>query len=146
MDLTEKEKFVLACMVPAGWVAFQPVHIQKLLFLVQEKIVKSKADILFSFMPYDYGPFDSAVYTCLEGLASKGLVTIEGLPFQKNRAYRLTDMGNEYGNIILKEFPEDEQAYIALLSKWVLSLGFAELVGAVYRAFPGMKINSIFKQ
>jgi hypothetical protein len=45
------------------------VQVQKLFFLLDENIAADLGGRQFSFEPYDYGPFDRAVYSELELLA-----------------------------------------------------------------------------
>jgi uncharacterized protein len=49
----------------------------------------------FSFEPYDYGPFDRAVYSELKALAQQGFVTIVAAPGAGKRRYSLTAAGYE---------------------------------------------------
>jgi uncharacterized protein YwgA len=141
----DQKEYILACMAPAEKSPHQPVQIQKLIFIFQDKMGAEFGEPAFNFYPYDYGPFDPAVYQNLEELATKGLVTISGGPFSRNRAYCLTDDGLKSGLKLLSKFPTEPKKYIVQLSQWVRSLSFSQLVGAVYNAYPGMRQNSVFK-
>lgn len=141
-----QKEYILACMAPAEKSPHQPVQIQKLIFIFQKEMGSEFGEPVFNFYPYDYGPFDPAVYQNLEELAKEGLVTISGEPFSRNRAYCLTDSGFQAGSKLLSKFSPQSKKYIVSLSQWVRSLIFSQLVGAVYNAYPDMRQNSVFKE
>ena len=97
----------------------------------------------FQFKPYDYGPFDLQVYRELEEMEADGLAEIHDPPL-KSRTYRLTGKGQERGAEALAEVPEGIRVYIGNLVDFVRSQSFTELVSAIYRAYPDMKVNSVF--
>ena len=74
---TKRQKYVLAALATDSGAKFAPVQVQKLFFLIDENLSKVIGKSRFTFEPYDYGPFDKAVYHELEVLQSKGLVNIE---------------------------------------------------------------------
>lgn len=140
-----KRELVLACMAAAGVHPYQPVQIQKLVFLFQEKASPLFPQKPFAFRPYDYGPFDPDVYSCLEELAAEGIVEVLGMPFTRPRLYKLTDVGQDPARRALSSIPEPHQSFLLRLSEWVRSVSFAQLVGTIYREYPGMRANSIFQ-
>ena len=141
----DREQIILACLAPGRDCLYEPVQLQKLLFVFQRKAPTAFGDSSFNFYSYDYGPFDPGVYNSVESLARKGLVQILGKPFDRKRFYKLTEAGIEEGNKLLESFDEPCKAFIIKLSNWVRSLTFAQLVGAIYKAFPEMRANSVFQ-
>lgn len=139
------EKLVLACMTASKGVSYEPVQIQKLIFLFQENAKPLFRSKPFSFKPHAYGPFDPRVYTVLEKLAAKGFTEIIGQPYDRRRLYKLADAGHETAKEALNSISEPYKSYLIDLSAWVHSLPFAQLVGAVYKAYPKMRANSIFQ-
>ena len=139
----ERAKFILAAASPAGGDSLSPVQVQKLFFLLDENVAKKADGPYFDFQPYDYGPFDKEVYGELEQLAEKGLVeiTVSGGGM---RTYRLTNEGYHAGNETFQGFEKPVQEYIKKTVDFVRSLSFAELVSAIYEAYPEMKKNSVF--
>lgn len=120
-----------------------PVQAQKLFFLIDREASGPLNGPLFNFRPYDYGPFDRAVYEEMDQLALHGLVKIE-----KAGAYRryvLTERGIQKAQDILPRIPENARTFFAVAGNWVRSLGFRSLVSAIYRAYPETKENSIFQ-
>ena len=140
----ERPEFVLAAMAPAGTDPYSPVQIQKLLFLLDMNVADATGGPHFNFEPYDYGPFDLAVYEALQDLQTAGLVEI--IPGQglKPRSYRLTMRGWAYGKRHLATLPADIKKYAEDLVASIRSMSFAELVSAIYRLYPEMHENSVF--
>lgn len=123
---------------------FEPVHVQKLLFLVDEELGEDVDGPHFDFRPYDYGPFDKAVYEQLEALAEEGLVDIDKNQSTLSKSYQLTGSGQAAANAILAEIEEGDLSFLSLLSDWVRDQSFSDLVSAIYKSYPEMKENSVF--
>lgn len=140
----DKKRLVLAALAPAQGLMHTPVQVQKLLFLIDRNIPAHTEGPTFDFQPYDYGPFDSAVYHVLDQLSAEGLVEAVEEPSRRWKRYRLTAQGQEAGNTALAAVPEKGRDYIRKVSEFVRSLSFADLVSAIYHAYPDMKVNSVF--
>ncbi len=140
----ERNELVIAAMSPARDGVFSPVQVQKLFFLLDENISAQTKGPHFRFEPYDYGPFDAKVYRVLESLEEQGLVAITPSNRWASRTYRLTGQGVTKGQQALKRLPAEVQTYIDTIVQFVRSLSFAELVSAIYSAYPKMKVNSVF--
>jgi len=138
----DQKELVLASMAAANGGVYQPVHIQKLIFLFQERTQKGS---VFNFIPFDYGPYDASIYHRLEELASAGMVEIVGGPYTKRRLYKLTSKGVDIANVELNKLSPRDRDYLIRLSEWVRSITFAQLVGAIYTAYPEMRQNSVFR-
>jgi uncharacterized protein YwgA len=144
-DLTHRQKIMLAALAAEGGGVFAPVQVQKLFFLLDTNVAAELGGRQFSFEPYDYGPYDRCVYTELEALARQGLVAIEAASGAAKRKYSLTAAGYQTGQSVLKGLNPRAQEYLQRVSAWIRSLGFAELVGAIYQQYPDMKVNSVFR-
>jgi hypothetical protein len=46
---------------------------------------------------------------------------------------------------LLGELPDQAKKYIQDVNALVRKLSFAELVASIYKAFPEMKVNSVFR-
>ena len=137
---------MLAALAANPGTSFEPVQIQKLLFLLDENLAATQGKKHFAFEPYDYGPFDKIVYEELETLETHGLVQIIAISGNfSRRKYSLTLEGQEKGEKALEKFEPKAQEYIKNLSNWVRKLSFAQLVGSIYKAYPDMRVNSIFQ-
>jgi hypothetical protein len=138
-----RQEYMVAVLAAAGGTVHTPVQVQKLFFLLDKKIPEFVGGPYFDFQAHDYGPFDKNVYSELERLANRGLVSIDEPGSLKS--FRLTVEGNSTGSAGLADLPSVVSEYIARLSQWVRSLSFADLVSAIYREYPEMRANSIFR-
>ena len=138
-----RQDVVLAAMAPSEGKPYSPVQIQKLLFLVDRE-AELDGGPHFNFEPYSYGPFDKAVYVELENLDAKALVTVSHGGW--NRTFALTPKGQARGKKVLKSLSPEISDYIRRASDFVLKLSFAKLVSAIYKAYPEMKENSVFRE
>lgn len=146
MKSAERERLVLAALAPARCAAFQPVQVQKLFFLIDDKLAGELGGKAFDFKPYDYGPYDKNVYTVLEHLQEQGLVSISEGHRSGDRRYNLTEEGQAKGRVALDSYGQDLAGRITTLSEWVRSLTFTQLVSAIYNEYPDMRVNSVFVQ
>ena len=140
----DRESLVLAALAPANGASHTPVQLQKLLFLIDRSVNDKVGGPHFDFEPYDYGPFDKDVYSTIEQLALKGLVKTEdsGRGWKK---FALTSEGQNLAESQLETLDANTRDYFGKLSRFVLSLSFTQLVSAIYKSFPEMKVNSVFK-
>ncbi len=91
----EKRDIILAAMSPAKGESHTPVQVQKLLFLIDRNISDKIEGSIFDFEPYNYGPFDKAIYKELENLASEDLVDIK--QYRTRFVNKLTPTGQKRG-------------------------------------------------
>jgi uncharacterized protein len=139
----DSRDIVLASLASSKGRCYRPVQVQKLLFLIDRNIGNGIGGPFFKFQPYNYGPFDKTVYDVLESLAEEGYVEIVRESTWKN--YRLTIAGQKKGEALLDTMTDEVRAYIQVISSWVLSLSFTQLVSAIYKAYPDMRANSVFQ-
>ena len=138
-----RRPIVLAALAAAGENAtFTPAQVQKLFFLIDREASHLVDGPHFAFRPYDYGPFDSAVYVQLDILEREGFVSIVA---GRYRFYMLTAIGFVEGQQILRALPPSTRDFIEQTARWVRGLNFQQLVSAIYRRYPDMKANSIFQ-
>ncbi len=138
-----REEIILAALAPAKGTSHTPVQVQKLLFLIDREISDLIDGPHFNFQPYDYGPFDKAVYDELRKLKNKGHVYI--IPEENWQNYMLTKTGESMGEKILNSLPPIAQDYIERVSEFVRKLTFSQLVSAIYKTYPEMRDNSVFQ-
>ncbi|MFV3073154.1 hypothetical protein [Niveispirillum fermenti] len=141
-DFSQEDAALVAlAAMPDG--SASPIQIMKMLFLIDRKASPAFGGPKFNFVPYDYGPFDRSVYDAIDNLATKGLVSVAtGRP----RTYRLTSEGKAEAAIIADRLQPAFLSYFHQLGKWIVSLGFTQLVSAIYREFPDMRVNSVFRE
>jgi hypothetical protein len=61
------------------------------------------------------------------------------------KIYRLTPRGQRRGDELLGKIRPSVVRYIRELSEWVRGLSFAQLVSAIYKEYPEMQVNSLFR-
>ena len=137
---------ILAALAASRGAAHSPVQMQKLLFLLDKRLANELGGPHFNFIPHHYGPFDRTIYDLLEQLATQGMVEILRNPALRWRNYRLTPEGQGAGEKILDQLDPHVSKYVRELSAFVRRLSFAELVSAIYAAYPEMKVNSAFRE
>ena len=134
-------------VIAAGNGTLAPVQLQKSLFLLSRNLTCAQLEVsrLYNFEPYDYGPFCSAVYRDAETLEAEGLVHIDGPPMTRFKLYHATDDGQlraaELRSIASSEAVEYAESVVSTVQR----LSFNDLVGAIYEAYPEMKVNSVFQ-
>ena len=136
---------ILAALAASKGAAHSPVQTQKLLFLLDKRLADELSGPHFNFIPHHYGPFDRTIYDLFDQLARQGMVEISRNPALRWRNYRLTPEGQALGEQILAQLQPQVAQYIRELSAFVRKLSFAELVSAIYAAYPEMKVNSVFQ-
>lgn len=140
----DRQHIILAALAAAGENAtFSPVQVQKLFFLIDREASQLVGGPHFNFSAYDYGPFDRAVYDELDRLSIDGFMEIQSSG--RYRKYVLTPKGYEAGVTRLQELPPKAYSFVRRAAKWVRELSFQQLVAAIYKRYPDMKVNSIFR-
>jgi uncharacterized phage-associated protein len=124
-----------------------PVQLQKALFLLgrnlnEEQLRTAK---FYSFRAYDYGPFNQQIYSDAEQLRAVGLITITPFAGSPNRDYSATPAGLDRARILREVLGPEVTSYLDRVVEWVRSLSFTALVRAIYRDYPEMKENSVFR-
>jgi len=148
VEKLDRKDWVLAILSYFSDSSFSPVQIQKLFFLLDYNLDKIDKDFTryFDFQPYDYGPFDRAVYDGLDELKEDECIHIDGNSWNSRRSYAITVKGFELGHKLHDSISEELQDYIVKLGEWVLKVSFIELISTIYRQYPDMKVNSVFNR
>ncbi|HVC45255.1 MAG TPA: hypothetical protein VND20_10605 [Candidatus Binataceae bacterium] len=131
-------------MAAGDQASYSPVQLQKLFFLMDREARTQTGGPYFDFKPYDYGPFDADVYNEVEQLAKVGYAVVDSGGFY--RVYSLTAAGIEEGKAALGEIAQPGREYAARAANWVRSVSFNQLVSEIYKRYPDMKENSVFRE
>ncbi len=122
-----------------------PVQLQKSLFLLSRNLpLEQLGPSFYEFEAYDYGPFCQRVYSDATALEREGhvVITYPGSPY---RQYAATPLGTERADLLQDGIAEPTSKYLDDVVRWVLARGFNELVKAIYRLYPEMRVNSVFQ-
>lgn len=142
----KRSNVLLAVLSASGGQPFQPVQIQKAMFLVCENLPGLVTEgPNYNFAPYDYGPFDSTVYNDARVLQAAGLARIADASNGRWSTYSATDHGLERATEILGGMTKGQRKYILDVAAWVRKLSFSALVKSIYDAYPQMRERSIFE-
>lgn len=139
--------WTLLVIAAAGGKSVSPVQLQKTLFLLSRNLSAKdlQVDRLYSFEPYDYGPFDYAVYHDAEKLEAEEQVTIDQAG-SRFRSYRATSTGLEQASRLRAKLSPITTGYLDKIVGWVSNLTFNQLIEAIYKAYPEMAKNSVFRR
>jgi hypothetical protein len=145
--MTRKDLTLLAIAF-AAHKPLQPVQLQKSVFLICQNLSAPQLGIdrLYEFEPYDYGPFCSEVYRDADKLESEGLVTITRPPESDFKLYRATGDGVERAQELGRPLSPEVRDYVKKAVGFTQGLSFNQLVSAIYRAYPNMRLNSVFQE
>jgi len=139
--IMQPSETILAILASADGRPLTPVQLQKAAFLLDRNGLARG----FHFAPYDYGPFDRAVYDQASALAERGLVSINPAQWGRWNVYAATSDGIDAGREVLDDIQPIEAAYVRDVVEWVKNQSFASLVKSIYQQYPEMRENSIFQ-
>lgn len=140
--MTKKDWALLAISVANGR-GLSAVQLQKALFLLEQGVPKEIGPDFYNFRPYNYGPFDSRVYTDAESLSENNLVTLIK-PTGRYTVYNVTPEGAARAQDLASKAPPRAIQHLKAVVTWIQGLTFAQLVRAIYAQYPDMKANSVF--
>lgn len=142
--LTRQDWLLLALSKsPSG--AMSPVQIQKALFLFGQEVGDSIGTEFYSFEPYDYGPFDVAIYVDLRRMTSVGHVRGEWGPGRRWKNYTITRPGRKAVLVIERDADARLTEFLGRIAVWVKGRSFSDLLRSVYAAYPEFAVNSVFR-
>lgn len=139
----KRQDWTLLAISFANGRGLSAVQLQKALFLLEQDLPKEIGKGFYNFVPYNYGPFDAAVYKDADQLALQGFVNISQ-PTGRYNVYNVTPEGALRAKQLEDEAPPRALKHLRNIVAWVQGLTFAELVRAIYTRYPAMKANSVF--
>ena len=124
----------------------QPIHIQKVLFLVGEELTGFTSDDYYPFYPHWFGPYSTRVAKDLDALAEQGFV-------ESTLFYYDDDKGPSWQHAITPQAADAIKTAVAQLSKearffiteavaWARSNTFTHICRSIYERYPNMAVNS----
>ena len=142
--LTRQDWLLLALSKSSGG-AMSPVQIQKAMFLFGQEARDRVGRDFYSFQPYDYGPFDAAIYADLRRMTSLGHVRGEWNPDRSWKTWTITAPGRHAALALENDADARLNDYLGRVVTWVGGKSFAELLRSVYAAYPEFAVNSVFR-
>lgn len=136
---------------PDGSGVPQPIYgrtrIMKAMFLVQRKLKEEFGeDAGFEFEAYKYGPFDQGVYSALEELIEKKLISkIEAEYHDSPRdepRYELTEKGMQEAEKLYEQLSSSKKRLLQWVRYRQAERPLGSLLSYVYRKYPDMAAES----
>lgn len=141
----ENREIMLLVITAAGSTGLTPVQLMKSVFLISRSGLPEVPTHFYSFVPYDYGPFNPDVYRDVEALESEGIVVEVHDAGRSWPKYVITPAGLERAEELRSQVGPQFSAYIDKVVVWVKSLTFSALLRAIYAKYPEMRENSVFQ-
>jgi DNA-binding PadR family transcriptional regulator len=101
---------------------------------------------LYSFRPYNWGPFSGQIYADLDWLSLRGFLHEEGVPGRTWKRYSVTEQGRERAGGLIEEMTRDEIEWLGKARRFVTSRSFTRLLSDVYDAYPEFATRSQFRR
>ena len=139
-----REDIVAAAFAAAGpSAAFDPIRVQKLLFLIDREVSERIGGPFFQFQPYHYGPFDRTIYDVIGKLVAGGDACIASSgPYPR---YLLSSAGYRRGTAVLASFPEGVADYFWRVARWLRLIPYRRMLAAIYQQYPDMAVKSVVR-
>lgn len=136
----DRRDWILLSLSVANDGTLTPVQLQKSLFLIGAEKTELIQGEYYNFSPYAYGPFDRLIYRDADDLAQDGFLAIEP---SRPRRYVITAQGLARARSLARF--EALEPSLRETVEWVKSRSFSVLVSDIYRKYPAMRVNSIFR-
>lgn len=145
-SIMNREDWTLLAVASAEGQPLSPVQLQKSLFIIGTELTDCvNQETFYNFVPYNYGPFDPAVYEDAEGLKHNEFVDIRTAPGQRWNEYSATPAGIDRASELRKELLGEDLEYLDTVVEWTRNLSFDQLVRAIYKEYSEFRAHSVFK-
>ena len=140
-----RQHWLLIALAKSPGGVMSPVQIQKSLFVFRQEAGDSIGSDFYSFEPYDYGPFDAAIYTDLRGMMSEGHVRRQWNPGRSWKSYAITGTGRNAALVLERHADARLAEFLGRIVEWVGGRSFSDLLRSIYAAYPEFAVNSVFR-
>lgn len=146
--MTRRDWLMLLVAADDGGDGLDPIRVQKGLFLLAQEGGLPLAQ-RYRFVPYNYGPMSPRVYRDVDALVRRGLlerVPVAGYSWGRLRA---TAAARERAQALRAAADPAERRALERLAEIharITSLGFADLLGAIYERYPAYAARSVFRR
>ena len=119
--------------------ALDPIRIQKGMFLLS---MRGPARDIYSFRPYNWGPFSSDIYRDLDELEGSGLLRSESVSGQSWRLYETTSKGESVAQEISLHVAPQNVEWLGRVRRFVTERRFVDLLRSIYAEYPDYATKS----
>lgn len=110
-----------------------PVRIQKGMFLLSKR---GPARDVYSFRPYNWGPFSADIYRDLDALEAEGLLQGEQVPGRTWRLFTTTPQGEDRARQVAQTLNPEHLQWLSRTRQFVGTRSFTKLLREIYSAYP----------
>lgn len=135
-----RHEILLAIIAAAGKHPLNPVHLQKVAFLVGQEFEHDLPANYYEFDKHRSGPFSAEIYQDAQMLEYWGQIHISQSNQSSKREYSASEQVS-FGECRL---PDHVKRYIRETVDWARQQSFQELVRSIYYLYPEYRENSIF--
>lgn len=141
MNTVNRSDILLAIIAAADGKPLEPVHLQKVAFLVAQEFGAELPEDYYEFDKNLYGPFSAIIYSDVDLLDYWGQIKIHWHAQHSKRKYAIVDR-----HVIESlDIPGHILNYIKETVAWAIKMSFGELVRSIYFEFPEYRENSAFR-
>jgi DNA-binding PadR family transcriptional regulator len=119
-----------------------PIRIQKGLFLLSKR---GPARNLYSFRPYNWGPFSAEIYSDLDTLEKSGLISGDRVPGRSWRLFRCTAAGDAQAAEAADRLGRADIEWLGQTRRFVTERLFDSLLRDIYREYPEYAQRSLLR-
>jgi uncharacterized protein len=121
------------------------IRMQKAVFLLSQRGSKAWR-ALYSYRPYNWGPYSSTLTADLERLVSGGALAVDPLPGSPYGSYATTPAGEHHARQVWYSLSDAEREFLRAVRSYVTSRSFNTLLREVYAAYPDFATASKFQE
>lgn len=111
------------------------IRIQKAIFLLTCRGAL-RWRTLYSYEPYDWGPYSRELAADLRNLRANGLIRVAQGVGDRHGRHALTEQGEELATVLWGRLDESELEFIRRIRQYVTSKDFNSLLREVYAEYP----------
>jgi uncharacterized protein YwgA len=100
---------------------------------------------LYSFHPYDWGPYSRQLQADLGTLLAEELMEKAEYPSRRYRQYQTTALGERKIEDVLASMPTNHNQFVRNVRRFVTTRSFTRLLRDVYAEYPQFAVNSRFQ-
>ena len=138
--MAHRKDWLLLAIASAADGKLSPVQSQEAMFLLSEEAGALVPRPFYSFHPYNYGPFDAAVYRDVDDLQQDGLLRI--VHAERSAMYQITPAGLDHAGQLRGSLDPHATEYLERLVVWIKSLSFDAVLEAISEKYPKYTNNA----
>ena len=142
--MTSNRNWLLLALASAEDGRMSPLQLQKAMFLMRMEADDLLGPQFYRFVPYNYGPFNSTIYSDIEALRHEGLVLNES-EGRHWPTHMITPDGLKRVEQVRDSADTPLVDFLKQVVDWVKGQTFASLLTAIYDKYPDYARNSVFR-